>query len=355
MKRAVRLFYLVITLAVMALIGISPQPALAIIALDPAPGTPACVVGIYGAENPAWIAEVQSKLNGTGLFSQIDIHNANTYTPTLAELQGYDAVLVYSEMAFANNVAMGDVLADYMDAGGGVVMSTFSFFSPTDQMFGPLGISGAIFSNGYLPFASPAFYSFGQPLTLIPDLPNDLILAGVNTFSGGSGSYHNLVSLAPGATEVAHWSDGIPLVATMQPTTGKIVGLNFYPGSSDVMPGLWDPTTDGARLMGNALAWAGNCIDTVGSLSFLGASPRYPSSTDYVNLRWGGSTTPGVTYELERSVNGGSYVKIYAGSLATARYKAAILPRGQHVYRARALKNGYQPSAWRTSQPIMVR
>jgi hypothetical protein len=96
-------------------------------------------------------------------------------------------------------------------------------------------------------------------------------------------------------------------------------------------------------------------VPTAGNLTSLDANPRYPLSTDYVNLRWGGVTTPGVNYELERSVNGGTFTKIYTGTMTTARYRAASLPRGQNVFRARAVKNGYRPGAWRTSQPIMVR
>ena len=56
----------------------------------------------------------------------------------------------------------------------------------------------------------------------------------------------------------------VPLVATNRPTTVKIVGLNFFPPSSDAQAGLWTASTDGALLMGNALAWAA-CIDNEGT------------------------------------------------------------------------------------------
>jgi hypothetical protein len=308
-----------------------------------------CTVGVYGSVDDLWLSEIQSKLIGTGLFSQVDVQNVMDYTPTLEELQGYQAVLVASDNDFADNVAMGDVLAEYMDAGGGVVMSTFAFYTDAG-----LGIAGEIVNRDYLPFTL-GYQDQGQPLELVPDLPNDPILAGVNSFNGGLSSYHNTVALAAGATQVAHWSNGVPLVATRQPTIGKIAGLNFYPPSSDAREDLWDSTTDGDLLMGNALVWAGNCFQKVANLAYLDVSPRYPLSTGYVNLRWGGSETTGVTYELERSVNGGTFARIYSGSLSAARYRVAMLPRGQHVYRARAIKNGYQPSEWRTASPIVIR
>jgi len=217
------------------------------------------VVGIYGAQvNSAKLADVQSKLNSTGLFTRVDIHDVAAYTPTRGELQQYSAVLVYSDAPFSDSTAMGDVLANYAEAGKGVVVSTFAFYSVSNHDLG-----GRFQSEGYMPFTTGA-QSSGTLLTLIPDLPAHPILAGVTSFDGGSSSFHGLISLAAGATQVAHWSNDVPLVATKQPTTGiKIVGLNFYPASSDVQPGLWTATTDGARLMANALRWAA-CIDNDG-------------------------------------------------------------------------------------------
>ncbi len=192
------------------------------------------VVGIYGAESSANAADVQSKLNSTGLFTRVDVHDVRSYTPSRGELQQYSAVLVYSDFPFSNSTAMGDVLANYADAGGGVVLASFAFGGVPG-----CDISGRFASAGYLPFTTGAF-TFGTPLTLIPDLPAHPIMAGVNFFDGGSGSWHNVVTLTAGATQVAHWSNDVPLVATKQPTTGKIVGLNFFPPSSDAQADLLD-------------------------------------------------------------------------------------------------------------------
>ena len=81
------------------------------------------------------------------------------------------------------------------------------------------------------------------------DLPGNPLLAGVSSFDGGSSSFRNPTGLAAGATQVAHWSDGTPLVAFK----GRVVGLNFFPPSSDVRSDFWKSSTDGVRLMTNAL------------------------------------------------------------------------------------------------------
>src|SRR5262249_40548192 len=99
----------------------------------------------------------------------------------------------------------------------------------------------------------------GFHLTLIKDDPQHAILQNVNSFDGGSSSYYNTpISIASGATLVAHWSNGQPLVGTREISAGRVVGLNFFPPSSAGSSGFWGSRTDGAQLMANALTWAGS-------------------------------------------------------------------------------------------------
>ena len=79
---------------------------------------------IAGAPSTAsWLNDVQAKIAGTGLISgSVDVLNVGSSTPTLAQLQAYDAVLFFSDASFADPTTFGNVLADYVDAGGGVVV-----------------------------------------------------------------------------------------------------------------------------------------------------------------------------------------------------------------------------------------
>ena len=83
--------------------------------------------------------ELRQQINSTGVFRVLELpdllpeqvrHDGIRLdpTPTLATLQQYSAVLVYSNCAFNNSAALGDVLADYVDGGGHVVVATFSFW-----------------------------------------------------------------------------------------------------------------------------------------------------------------------------------------------------------------------------------
>jgi hypothetical protein len=211
-------------------------------------------VAIFGAPSAnSWNTDVRTKLQSTGLFTQVDafLVSFGNPVPTLAQLREYDAVLVYSDTGFNNNVALGNVLADYMDAGGGVVLATFAFWD-SDL----LAIQGRIKTAGYLPFTT-AGQSQPGGLTLVAVEPQHQILEGVTSLNGGGSSYHNSpITTTAGTTLVARWSNGQPLVGTKTPTAGRIVGLNFYPPSSTVRSDFWVSSTGGARLMGNALIWA---------------------------------------------------------------------------------------------------
>ena len=170
-------------------------------------------------------------------------------TPTLAQLEQYNAVLVYSDAAFNDSVGMGNVLADYVDAGGGVVVATFDF-TP-----GNYGLLGRLVTGGYMPLTTGNF-TYGTDLTLVADQPSHPILNGVTSFNGGTSSYHELVATTSGASLVAHWTDGQPLVATKQLTLGRVVALNFYPPSSNARSDFWLTNTKGGLLMANALLYS---------------------------------------------------------------------------------------------------
>ena len=62
-------------------------------------------------------ADIQAKLTSSKVFDKVDLFNANTGTPTLSTLKSYDAVLITSDLLFADATTLGNNLADYVDAG----------------------------------------------------------------------------------------------------------------------------------------------------------------------------------------------------------------------------------------------
>jgi hypothetical protein len=207
---------------------------------------------IIGAPvDPAWNTEVKDRvLEGGRVGGRVDVVNGSAVTPSLADLRQYDTVMVYSDVPFANSVLLGNNLADYVDSGGGVIVSTFGAADSFGYFPG-----GRFEAGNYAPFTlGPT--NFGAPLTigarLIPDHPLLQNVAGLN---GGTSSFHSTVGLRPGAVGVANWSNGVPLLAAKPGHKGRVAGLNFYPPSSASRGDFWNASTDGAAIIGNAMNW----------------------------------------------------------------------------------------------------
>ncbi|MGZ5543840.1 MAG: immunoglobulin domain-containing protein, partial [Limisphaerales bacterium] len=203
-------------------------------------------VAIYGAESSSWNADVKAKIVGTGLFlnADIDVFDPSTSTPTLATLQQYAAVLTWSDSPYQDPTTFGNVLADYVDSGGGVVIGAYAFSSSIGN-----GLAGRLVTGGYLPLTQAANAADTAHLTLVKDLPAHPILQNVNTFDGATASRHHSSALTVGSTQVAHWTDGKPLVAVK----GHVIALNFRPTSTDVNSVGWLSGTDGGVIMANSL------------------------------------------------------------------------------------------------------
>ena len=82
-------------------------------------------------------------------MTAVDLFDAFSGTPTLAQLEQYDIVVAFSNNAYSDAVAMGNVLADYADTGGIVVGLNFDWFGS------PFGLAGRWMTGGYTPFNSP--------------------------------------------------------------------------------------------------------------------------------------------------------------------------------------------------------
>lgn len=222
-------------------------------------------IGVSGTANKptmliigtnSYAADVVTKLQATGRFAAVNYFAGQSGTPTLSYLQQHQSVLVFTDDGLQDRVTTGNRLADYVDGGGGLILATFCF-----EISNFWGMGGRIVTDDYLPI-SIGPQTGGENLTLVPNIPNHPILNGVNSFNGGEASYHNVCTVKPGATLVASWSDGEPLVA-YKPVNGgskSVMALNFYPPSSDIREDFWDASTDGILLITNCLGFTGGIV-----------------------------------------------------------------------------------------------
>src|SRR5262249_14663094 len=72
--------------------------------------------------------DLQNKLTQSGKFAVVDLLDCGKNTPTLATLKMYEGVVLFDDAKFVDATTLGTNLADYVDAGGGVVQMMFNMY-----------------------------------------------------------------------------------------------------------------------------------------------------------------------------------------------------------------------------------
>ncbi|PBJ15847.1 gliding motility-associated C-terminal domain-containing protein [Flavobacterium sp. ACN6] len=199
-------------------------------------------------------SDVRQKLLSTNQFNTVDAININASTPDLVTLKKYDALLLYTFSNALNSTQLGNTLVQYIDGGGGVVDAAYeATFSH---------ILGAYDTDLYRVIrTNSSSGKSGQVSLGTIELPSHPIMKDVISFDGGTYSFRNDSNvLTPNSYVVARYNNNEMLVMAKEnvgPLAARRACLNFFPPSSSVGSGLWNPTTDGAKLMANALKWVG--------------------------------------------------------------------------------------------------
>lgn len=209
-------------------------------------------VAIVAAAGSPGALGVQTVLQDSGAFDSVSNIDLQSTTPTLAELEAFDAVIVWTNLTPTDPVGFGDNLADYVDGGGGVVVAVFANSSTTTDR----DIAGRWRGNPdyevIVPRSGNQSGEASLRLVLEPDHP---IMEGVVEFNGGTSSFRPRVTdLNPGARGIALWDDGRVLVAVGR--NERRVDLGFYPPPNTVSSTFWDIDTDGDLLLVQSLLFA---------------------------------------------------------------------------------------------------
>jgi subtilisin family serine protease len=238
--------------------------------MGPAFPSPIRLLLLDSGGSPSTIA---SQLASFPDIAAADGFDGSVGTPTLSLLQTYDAVVVLADVPWLNAKGVGDVLADYVDAGGGVVMTIASFVTSWS-------VRGRLLDGGYMPLIGT-----GGPIGS----------SVLGTFDAGHPIMQGVVSargdllaaaqLAPGAVEVAHWAFNQPCVAV---NDRHVAAINVFVDS----PGTWGG--DIPLMIHNAAFWSSQAA------TWLSASP----STGVVDP--GSSIALTVTFDATR-LAGGDY------------------------------------------------
>ncbi|MBD2388084.1 PEP-CTERM sorting domain-containing protein [Cylindrospermum sp. FACHB-282] len=206
----------------------------------------AATIGVFGSTDGTSTVNgsgyVANQLANLGLFDAVKVLNGNENAATLAR---YDAILFYTNGG-ADLSYFGNKLADYVDAGGKLVVSTFAYQT---SYFHNLG---RLVTDGYLPFQN--YQGNYYNVTLGRFNPNHPIMQGPLSIKSVGGYYHDKVDLTLDAELVASWSDGSPFIAVDRGS--KVVGITLFP--KNFSPIISGASGDYNNVFGNALYFAAN-------------------------------------------------------------------------------------------------
>ena len=166
------------------------------------------------------VAEIRALLLAFPDISAVDLFDATTATPALETLLQYDVVLVIVNHPLHDPVAAGNVLADYADRDGGVLLTLASFA-------GTWSIEGRFLSGGYYPLKAA-----GGPIGSVQLIDSEAGFPGMRGVSTATGDLVAAAVLQPDSDWSVDWSDGYPLVASRG---SNVAAVNVFLGA----PGTW--------------------------------------------------------------------------------------------------------------------
>jgi len=213
-------------------------------------------------------------------------------TPTVAELAPYDIVVCANNLIWTstsiNTTTLSDNLADYLDAGGGLLIAAACW----SDTFGIAG--GRLITDEYTPFGrETGIILTYHNIANIPD-PTHPVMRGVTTTSLTQiFLHHGGVPLVTGATLLADYDDGDPFVGIK----GMCIGINTLICDGHESTGNWD------TLISNALLYLGG-VDA----GWLTLTPDFGTTTP------AGSTPVDFTFDATTLALGTYYANIVVTS-----------------------------------------
>jgi hypothetical protein len=219
----------------------------------------ACYVG-YG-----WDTDPQKRMQAfTSDFSQVDTFDARSKTPTWDDIKDYSAILVYSDgyygYSFQNSATLGDLLANYVDAGGSVVCAWWCFMQS-----GNYYLQGRFNTGGYYAIQPSNSYTSSSSGVGTIDIPGHPVMSNVTSISFPYWGYTYRVynpSVTTGTSIISHWGDGYIMAATKNIGGVDRVDINMWPVNYQASGNYGSYGTigysgDGDDLIKNALLFGG--------------------------------------------------------------------------------------------------
>ncbi|KAJ6242655.1 btb/poz domain-containing [Anaeramoeba flamelloides] len=178
---------------------------------------------------------------------------------TLENFQRYDSIfLTFGDDYIPDRSSLGDLLADYVEDGGGLVICSIACCLPDED----LNLQGRIITDGFCPVnrgvaVEGVATTLGEVL-----LPNHPIMKDVKSWDGGKYSWHiKTDQMKKDATPIAKLSDNTVFIATKKksPSSGTVIFLNTIPISDGILGSgnMFLLASDGRTILANVAEFAG--------------------------------------------------------------------------------------------------
>ena len=179
-------------------------------------------------------------------------------TPGLATLRQYDVVLLFIDGLFNETLTLGNELAEYVEAGGNVVIGSFYWQARSDGGFGSPGWGNLEsydpFTANVNSFTGKGGATYATDLMATGSIVAHPLTLGVNLVESVAG-YSAGVTAKPSTTVVASWSAGDPLIGYRILGSGqRMVAVSLFPAASIPTQAFGDLQV----MWENAVTWAGS-------------------------------------------------------------------------------------------------
>jgi len=237
-------------------------------------------VGIFATDADPYYDDMQTALAAFTDITVTRIDPATFATISVEDLSQYKVLIVADNLSWSgagtSSTAAGDLLADYIDAGGKVILNEFGYDSYTAWQ-----LSGRFVTGGYMPvsYATADILSLTSIGTIYE--PTHPLMAGVTTLA--EDSWHQDFTVNAGATRVVDFADGTPAVVA----SSNVVVINVLPNN------------------GNA-CWTSDIPVVYHNAAVLLTSYEYGFATDFATptqIEPGESTTVTVTFTPEEALD----------------------------------------------------
>jgi len=171
--------------------------------------------------------------------------------PTVQQLLQYNAtILSFGFNSIYDPNTLGKVMNEYVSSGGPLIITMDNFANDT---YWKLTLGSAFPDSYYAIYPYPNYMSSGEQ-TLVALDSSHPILSGVSSFDGGSCSDRG-GQWSPNGHQVAQWSDGTPLIGTLDLGITRRVDMAFFIVPTPSYYCGWNTATDGFTIISNAVYW----------------------------------------------------------------------------------------------------